>query len=165
MDEHLRAIEAALDVQHCPPARTIQGGRPKALPSAPWRCCRPCTNAARPIAASTVQLMLSGDGDWVTPAFAGHAAPGPETAQQNQACYLDNITEHDITFGIGPRANGQDLPGRGRAVDALQRASVQRVILTRPAVEAGERLGYLPGDLAQKVSTPTCARCTTRCTT
>jgi phosphate starvation-inducible PhoH-like protein len=69
----------------------------------------------------------------------------------NQAHYLRNILDHDITFGIGPAGTGKTFLAVACAVDALERSTVQRIILTRPAVEAGERLGFLPGDLAQKV--------------
>ena len=68
-----------------------------------------------------------------------------------QVDYLKAILEHDITLGIGPAGTGKTYLAVACAVDALERESVQRVILTRPAVEAGERLGFLPGDLAQKV--------------
>jgi len=69
----------------------------------------------------------------------------------NQLTYLRNILNHDITFGIGPAGTGKTFLAVACAVDALERSAVQRIILTRPAVEAGERLGFLPGDLAQKV--------------
>lgn len=69
----------------------------------------------------------------------------------NQAHYLYNILSHDLTFGIGPAGTGKTFLAVACAVDALERSAVQRVILTRPAVEAGERLGFLPGDLTQKV--------------
>ncbi len=68
-----------------------------------------------------------------------------------QVDYLRNIQEHDITFGIGPAGTGKTYLAVASAVDALERDLVERIILTRPAVEAGERLGFLPGDLAQKV--------------
>ncbi len=68
-----------------------------------------------------------------------------------QADYIDNILKHDITFGIGPAGTGKTWLAVACAIDALERDNVQRLILTRPAVEAGERLGVLPGDLAQKV--------------
>ena len=58
---------------------------------------------------------------------------------------------HDITFGIGPAGTGKTFLAVACAADALERDAVQRIILTRPAVEAGERLGFLPGDLSQKV--------------
>ena len=68
-----------------------------------------------------------------------------------QKNYLENILSHDITFGIGPAGTGKTYLAVACAVDALERDLVKRIILTRPAVEAGERLGFLPGDLAQKV--------------
>ncbi|MDB1145035.1 MAG: PhoH family protein [Alcaligenaceae bacterium] len=69
----------------------------------------------------------------------------------NQALYLKNIQTHDINFGIGPAGTGKTWLAVACAVDALERDVVQRIVLTRPAVEAGERLGFLPGDLSQKV--------------
>ena len=68
-----------------------------------------------------------------------------------QVEYLTNIQSHDITFGIGPAGTGKTYLAVASAVDAFERELVDRIILTRPAVEAGERLGFLPGDLAQKV--------------
>ena len=69
----------------------------------------------------------------------------------HQIAYLKAILEHDVTFGIGPAGTGKTYLAVACAVDALERDAVKRIILTRPAVEAGERLGFLPGDLAQKV--------------
>ena len=71
------------------------------------------------------------------------------TPRQHQ--YLQQILSHDITFGLGPAGTGKTFLAVACAVDALERSAVQRIILTRPAVEAGERLGFLPGDLTQKV--------------
>ena len=68
-----------------------------------------------------------------------------------QVEYLKQIQEHDITFGTGPAGTGKTYLAVASAVDAIERELVQRIVLTRPAVEAGERLGFLPGDLAQKV--------------
>ena len=69
----------------------------------------------------------------------------------NQRQYLRQMLAHDIIFGIGPAGTGKTFLAVACAVDALERSTVQRIVLTRPAVEAGERLGFLPGDLAQKV--------------
>ena len=69
----------------------------------------------------------------------------------NQRLYLDNIQQNDLTFGIGPAGTGKTYLAVASAVEALQSGSVRRIVLVRPAVEAGERLGFLPGDLAQKV--------------
>ena len=152
-DEHLRSIERALDVRiaHRHEQFKVEGAKAKAqrameLLQALYEL------AARPIDPATVQLMLTGDG--------AEQADGPSLAtrradlkprSKNQALYLDNMAEFDITFGIGPAGTGKTYLAVAAAVDALQRSSVQRVVLTRPAVEAGERLGFLPGDLNQKV--------------
>ena len=69
----------------------------------------------------------------------------------HQTQYLKAILEHDVTFGIGPAGTGKTYLAVACAVDALERDAIKRIVLTRPAVEAGERLGFLPGDLAQKV--------------
>ncbi len=155
MDEHLRTIEAALDVRiaHRHEQFKVEGAKAKVqrgmdMIQALYEM------AARPIQPATVQLMLSGDGS------AEMGGDGPSLAtrradlkprSKNQALYLDNIAEHDITFGIGPAGTGKTYLAVAAAVDALQRSAVQRIVLTRPAVEAGERLGFLPGDLNQKV--------------
>jgi len=73
----------------------------------------------------------------------------PRTPRQHD--YLTQMLRHDITFGIGPAGTGKTWLAVACAIDALERESVQRLVLTRPAVEAGERLGFLPGDLVQKV--------------
>ena len=65
--------------------------------------------------------------------------------------YLENILTHDVTFSIGPAGTGKTYLAVACAVDAFERDNVKRIVLVRPAVEAGERLGFLPGDLAQKV--------------
>ncbi|WP_051155274.1 PhoH family protein [Noviherbaspirillum massiliense] len=69
----------------------------------------------------------------------------------HQTQYIKSILEHDVTFGVGPAGTGKTYLAVACAVDALERDAIKRIVLTRPAVEAGERLGFLPGDLAQKV--------------
>jgi phosphate starvation-inducible PhoH-like protein len=69
----------------------------------------------------------------------------------HQVEYIEHILAHDLTFGIGPAGTGKTYLAVACAVDALERDKVKRIVLVRPAVEAGERLGFLPGDLAQKV--------------
>jgi phosphate starvation-inducible PhoH-like protein len=153
-DEHLRTIELALDVRiaHRHEQFKVEGPKPKAQRAMDMLQAL-YEIAGRSISAATVQLMLSGDG-------SADGKDGPSLATrradlkprtQNQAVYLDNIAEFDITFGIGPAGTGKTYLAVAAAVDALQRSTVQRIILTRPAVEAGERLGFLPGDLNQKV--------------
>jgi phosphate starvation-inducible protein PhoH and related proteins len=109
--------------------------------------------AARPISLETLQLMLAGDGAMVDGETAGLATRRADLRARtpNQATYLESIAQHDITFGIGPAGTGKTYLAVACAVDALERSAVQRIVLTRPAVEAGERLGFLPGDLTQKV--------------
>lgn len=70
---------------------------------------------------------------------------------KNQAAYLKSMANYDLSFGVGPAGTGKTYLAVAVAVDALQRNRVKRLVLVRPAVEAGERLGFLPGDLAQKV--------------
>ena len=69
----------------------------------------------------------------------------------NQKRYVDSIDKHTITFGIGPAGTGKTYLAMAKAVQALQTKQVNRIILTRPAVEAGERLGFLPGTLGEKI--------------
>ncbi|NBH75003.1 PhoH family protein [Rodentibacter pneumotropicus] len=70
---------------------------------------------------------------------------------ENQIQYLHNILTHDISFGIGPAGTGKTFLAVAAAVEALERQEIRRILLTRPAVEAGEKLGFLPGDLGQKI--------------
>jgi len=70
---------------------------------------------------------------------------------ENQCLYVTNIKKHDINFGIGPAGTGKTFLAVACAVEALNNEEVKRILLVRPAVEAGEKLGFLPGDLAQKV--------------
>ena len=69
----------------------------------------------------------------------------------NQSVYMHNIARHDISFGIGPAGTGKTYLAVAAAVDAYERQEVRRILLTRPAVEAGEKLGFLPGDLKDKL--------------
>jgi len=70
---------------------------------------------------------------------------------RNQKAYLKSIRNHDLAFGIGPAGTGKTYLAVASAIDALENEEVRRIILVRPAVEAGERLGFLPGDMSQKV--------------
>ncbi|MGI9302381.1 MAG: PhoH family protein [Gammaproteobacteria bacterium] len=70
---------------------------------------------------------------------------------RNQIAYLNNMRSNDLTFGVGPAGTGKTYLAVARAVEALEHEEVRRIVLVRPAVEAGERLGFLPGDLSQKV--------------
>jgi phosphate starvation-inducible PhoH-like protein len=112
--------------------------------------------ARRPIDAQQVQLVLAGDEGLMASAEEGAVELMTRRADlrartSNQALYLQHIAAHDITFGIGPAGTGKTYLAVACAVSALERNAVQRIVLTRPAVEAGEKLGFLPGDLGQKV--------------
>ena len=74
-----------------------------------------------------------------------------QTRNMNQYEYIQSIRNHDVTFGIGPAGTGKTYLAVAAAIESLQRRDVKRIILVRPAVEAGENLGFLPGDLSQKV--------------
>jgi phosphate starvation-inducible protein PhoH and related proteins len=120
-------------------------------------------NAAAPIDASQIQLLLtdslqSAIGPAEAESLVSLSSPPLLTRRAdlqgrtpNQRAYLRNILSHDISFGIGPAGTGKTYLAVACAVDALERDAVKRIVLTRPAVEAGERLGFLPGDLSQKV--------------
>ncbi len=73
------------------------------------------------------------------------------TRNPNQAAYLENLKQFNVNFGVGPAGTGKTYLAVAAAVAALEREQVRRIVLTRPVVEAGERLGFLPGDLSQKV--------------
>ena len=154
MDEHLRTIETALQVKIAHRHEQFKVDGPKAQAKRGMEVLQALYElAARPIDAATVQLMVAGDVAMEpTESLALQTRRGDVRGRTpNQATYLDNIASHDITFGIGPAGTGKTYLAVAMAVDALQRAAVQRIVLTRPAVEAGERLGFLPGDLTQKV--------------
>ena len=74
-----------------------------------------------------------------------------QTRNLNQLEYIKSIRSHDVTFGIGPAGTGKTYLAVAAAIESLQKQDVKRIILVRPAVEAGENLGFLPGDLSQKV--------------
>ena len=112
--------------------------------------------ARRPLSADQVQLVLAGDDELMSSTSEGGIELTTRRADlrartSNQAAYLENIAAHDITLGIGPAGTGKTYLAVACAVSALERNAVQRIVLTRPAVEAGEKLGFLPGDLGQKV--------------
>jgi phosphate starvation-inducible protein PhoH and related proteins len=153
-DENLRRIEQALGVKIAHRHEQFKVDGPKAAATRGMELLQALYEiAARPISLETLQLMLAGEGDGVGIDSAGLQTRRADLRARtpNQATYLDNIAKHDITFGIGPAGTGKTYLAVASAVDALERSGVQRIVLTRPAVEAGERLGFLPGDLTQKV--------------
>ena len=156
-DAHLRTIEAALQVNIAHRHEQFKVDGPKARATQAMEVLQAVYEMAeRPISEAHLQLMLVGDSAL---AADTEGSPAPLSTRRadlrartpTQAMYLENIATHDITFGIGPAGTGKTYLAVACAVDALERSSVQRIVLTRPAVEAGERLGFLPGDLAQKV--------------
>ncbi|OOG51712.1 PhoH family protein [Polaromonas sp. C04] len=156
MDEHLRTIEAALQVSIAHRHEQFKVDGPKAKATRAMEMLQALYEmAARPIALDKVQLMLAGDsamaesGDGSLVLHTRRADLRARTP--NQSVYMENMASHDITFGIGPAGTGKTYLAVAMAVDALERSAVQRIVLTRPAVEAGERLGFLPGDLNQKI--------------
>ncbi len=168
LDAHLRTIESALGVTLArrDASFRIEGGR-----DGVERCVRLLDAlyavAAAPIGERALQLALmkyaatvpggpqaptvlaGSDADADVVLHTRHADLRGRTP--NQVQYLQQMLASDITFGIGPAGTGKTFLAVACAVDALERHGVQRIVLTRPAVEAGERLGFLPGDLAQKV--------------
>ncbi len=155
-DAHLRTIEVALGVGIAHRHEQFKVDGPKAKATQAMELLQALYEIAeRPIPEDHLQLMLAGDSDLLdapedTIVLSTRRADlRGRTA--TQSLYLQNIATHDITFGIGPAGTGKTYLAVASAVDALERSSVQRIVLTRPAVEAGERLGFLPGDLAQKV--------------
>jgi phosphate starvation-inducible PhoH-like protein len=163
LDEHLRSIESALGVTLARRGEEISIDGPRGaaertlvlLTALYQRSGRAL--GAQALQLAIVQALASGD------APEGGAAPTSDAPvlhtrradlagrTPNQVQYLQQMLGSDITFGIGPAGTGKTFLAVACAVDALERHGVQRLVLTRPAVEAGERLGFLPGDLAQKV--------------
>ncbi len=174
LDDHLRTIEAALGVTLARRSDQFRIEGAKGMPEQALAVLESLyAISAKPISPEQVQLALASH-------LSRHAKPvrgrkastaaelpdspalgeGPVLSTRrsdlqgrtaNQVAYLHNILTHDLTFGIGPAGTGKTFLAVACAVDALERSAVQRIVLTRPAVEAGERLGFLPGDLAQKV--------------
>lgn len=172
IDAHLRAVEAALGVRIAHRHEQFKIDGPAARAHQALEVLQALYELAHEdISEHTVQLILAGGsgGDDALPDFhdqaldddaseSSSAATALNTRRTDlrartpmQAVYLDHIARHDITFGIGPAGTGKTYLAVACAVDALNRAVVGRIILTRPAVEAGERLGFLPGDLSQKI--------------
>jgi phosphate starvation-inducible protein PhoH and related proteins len=156
MDEHLRTLETALQVRITRRQEQFKVEGPKARAERALAVLEAMYEmAGRPIAPDKVQLMVAGEQvlqEDPDGALVLHTRRSDLKARTpNQSVYLDNIANHDITFGIGPAGTGKTYLAVACAVDALERSSVQRIVLTRPAVEAGEKLGFLPGDLTQKV--------------
>jgi phosphate starvation-inducible protein PhoH and related proteins len=158
LDAHLRSIEAALGVALIRRDASFRINGPReAVDRAVQVLDQLFALSQQPIGERRLQLTLMNGGAPAAAADEGndvvlhtrHTDLSGRTPNQMQ--YLQQMLSHDITFGIGPAGTGKTFLAVACAVDALERQGVQRIVLTRPAVEAGERLGFLPGDLAQKV--------------
>ena len=157
LDENLRQIEAAYDVAIARRGERFSvRGHPNQSAQAAAALQHFYSEAAEHLSIDAIQLGLVELGQLAERGQANQ--PGLLTRKPElhgrtprQVQYLRQIQAHDITFGIGPAGTGKTYLAVASAVDAFERDQVSRIVLTRPAVEAGERLGFLPGDLAQKV--------------
>ena len=165
-DEHLRQIERRLDVEIASRGNRFRvTGRPGAaeVGGDVLLSLFAMTDSER-LDAERVHLLLQesfmNDADATTPETEAaddevftiqtrHKLIRPRGA--NQTKYMKSIQQHDLAFGIGPAGTGKTYLAVASAVDSLENEQVRRIVLVRPAVEAGERLGFLPGDLSQKV--------------
>jgi phosphate starvation-inducible PhoH-like protein len=156
LDANLREIEAALDV-----TISRRGSRFTVRGEQAERAAQAIEHfydrASGDLTADDVQLGLV-ELSKNTLSRKSEEAPQLLTRRQDlhgrtphQVQYIEHILQNDCTFGIGPAGTGKTYLAVACAVDALERDKVKRIVLVRPAVEAGERLGFLPGDLAQKV--------------
>jgi phosphate starvation-inducible PhoH-like protein len=154
LDENLRQIESALDVTITRRGArfTVRGAQAEKAAEAIEHFY---DRAAGDLSLDDVQLGLTELAKNVAVKSEGPQLLTRRTdlhgRTPHQIEYIENILAHDLTFGIGPAGTGKTYLAVACAVDALERDKVKRIILARPAVEAGERLGFLPGDLAQKV--------------
>jgi phosphate starvation-inducible protein PhoH and related proteins len=158
LDGNLRQIEAALDVTIKRRGHQFRVEGPAAQVSRAVDVLNHFHEVAnRPVTPEDIQLHLverASDGARAAPT----ELPELHTRRRDlhgrtprQRDYIEAILGHDISFGIGPAGTGKTYLAVACAIDALERDTVKRIVLTRPAVEAGERLGFLPGDLSQKV--------------
>ena len=161
VDSNLRQIETALDVSISRRGEkfTVTGSREKAAQAA-QALRRFYDQASSDLSVEDIQLGLV---EIAHPRARIEQAQAPAPAlaiprhhdltarTPRQAQYLQQMRTNDITFCVGPAGTGKTYLAVAAAVDSLERDAVKRIVLTRPAVEAGEKLGFLPGDLAQKV--------------
>ena len=158
LDENLKQIESALDVQISRRGELFSVAGEDAQAKLATQALRRFYDMSdKHLNAEDVQLTLI---EVANPNHASQPADEPVLLTRrrdfhgrtpHQVEYLHQIQAFDITFGIGPAGTGKTYLAVASAVDAFERDAVKRIVLVRPAVEAGERLGFLPGDLAQKV--------------
>jgi phosphate starvation-inducible PhoH-like protein len=154
LDENLRQIESALDVTIARRGAkfTVRGEQAERAAQAIEHFY---DRAGGDLTMDDVQLALTEFSRDHKPTAEGPQLltkrPDLHGRTPHQVEYIEKILASDLTFGIGPAGTGKTYLAVACAVDALERDKVKRIVLARPAVEAGERLGFLPGDLAQKV--------------
>jgi len=159
LDENLKQVEDALEVSISRRGASFRlAGDTRQTELAAQLLQSFYERAKKPIGLEDIQLGLVEIGKLNPEAVAAGVMPVLMTRRRDlhgrtprQMEYLQQVQEFDITFGIGPAGTGKTYLAVASAVDALTRDRVKRIVLVRPAVEAGERLGFLPGDLAQKV--------------
>jgi phosphate starvation-inducible protein PhoH and related proteins len=158
LDENLKQIETALNVAIARRGEKFSiSGAPDRTEIAARALDRfyhgdPDALAMEDIQLGLIELMRGGEAaapEEGRPLLARR--PDLRARTDRQARYIQQMQSHDITFGVGPAGTGKTYLAVACAVDAFERDVVKRIVLTRPAVEAGERLGFLPGDLSQKV--------------
>ena len=162
-DEHLKLVESRLEVTLRNRGNTFQlagpGSRVKAAANVIEHLYRETEGSQ--LDPDTVHLFLQESGIEALEEDEGAADDGEVVIRtpralikprgNNQQGYVTSIRKHDINFGIGPAGTGKTYLAVAAAVEALNQQEVRRILLVRPAVEAGEKLGFLPGDLAQKI--------------
>ena len=165
-DEHLRLIELRLGVEIINRGFVFQVIGAETAARATERLLRTLYEQARNTVLEPRLIHLALQESGIEQKIQAHAEKAAESAQDvaiktrrgtirgrgpNQVRYLHAIATHDVNFGIGPAGTGKTFLAVASAVEALNQERMQRLILVRPAVEAGEKLGFLPGDLSQKV--------------
>ncbi len=162
LDAHFRQIELRLGVEIANRGGVFRVSGPEKAAQATERLLRQLwiDGESELLTPEAIHLRLGADDETAVERDLGHAPQDVAIKVKrgtvrgrgaNQAAYLQAIAAHDINFGIGPAGTGKTYLAVASAVEALKESRVQRILLVRPAVEAGEKLGFLPGDLAQKI--------------
>ena len=157
LDENLRQIETAFDAKIYRRGNHFRiAGSEAAKAFSVLESCGARVHAGEELTVNDVQMTVLGEQTGADieddEAFILKTRrTGLQPRTPNQKKYLQSILSTDVVFGVGPAGTGKTYLAVAAAVDAYERDAVERIILTRPAIEAGERLGFLPGDLVQKV--------------